>query len=111
AGGGDAAGLATALELEAAVARKASAILCFGVTGGLAPGLAPGSKLIARTIIAEDGTCADGDPVWSKRLSNALGGVTIANIAGIDAPLALPPRCGCAVARPDAWCDRRVAGA
>ena len=54
AGGGDAAGLAAAL--EAIVARKPAAILSFGVAGGLAPGLAPGSKLIARTVIAEDGT-------------------------------------------------------
>jgi len=86
AGGGDAVGLAAAL--EAIVARKPAAILSFGVAGGLAPGLAPGSKLIARTIIAEDGTRYDGDPVWSKRLSNALGGATITDIAGIDLPLA-----------------------
>src|SRR5208283_1748064 len=86
AGGGDAAGLAAAL--EAIVARKPAAILSFGVAGGLAPGLAPGSKLIARTIIAEDGTRYDGDPVWSKRLSNALGGARITDIAGIDSPLA-----------------------
>jgi adenosylhomocysteine nucleosidase len=86
AGGGDAAGLAAAL--EAAVARKASAIISFGVAGGLAPGLAPGTKLIARTIIAEDGTRYDGDPVWSKRLSSALGGAAITDIAGIDSPLA-----------------------
>jgi hopanoid-associated phosphorylase len=86
AGGGDAAGLA--LAIEAAVARKASAIISFGVAGGLAPGLAPGSKLIARTIIDEDGTRYDGDQVWSKRLANALHGATIADIAGINAPLA-----------------------
>jgi adenosylhomocysteine nucleosidase len=86
AGGGDAAGLARAL--EAAVAKKPSAIISFGVAGGLAPGLAPGSKLIARAIIAEDGTRYYGDPVWSKRLSGALGGATIADIAGVDTPLA-----------------------
>ena len=86
AGVGDTAGLAAAL--EAVVARKAAAILSFGVAGGLAPGLAPGAKLVARTIIAEDGTRYDGDPGWSKRLSAALGGATIADIAGIDAPLA-----------------------
>ena len=74
--------------MEAAVARKPSAIISFGVAGGLAPGLAPGSKLVARTIIAEDGARYHGDPVWSKRLSGALGGATIADIAGIDAPLA-----------------------
>jgi adenosylhomocysteine nucleosidase len=86
AGGGDATGLA--LALEAAIARKPSAIISFGVAGGLAPGLAPGSKLIARTIIAEDGTRYDGDPVWSKRLSSAISGAMIADIAGVAAPLA-----------------------
>lgn len=86
AGGGDAAGLARAL--EAAVANRASAIISFGVAGGLAPSLAPGSKLVARTIIAEDGARYHGDPVWSQRLSAALGGAMIADIAGVDAPLA-----------------------
>jgi adenosylhomocysteine nucleosidase len=86
AGGGDAAGLEAAL--EAAVAKRASAIISFGVAGGLAPGLAPGSRIIARTIIAEDGTSYDGDPGWSKRLSFAFGGAMIADIAGVDSPLA-----------------------
>ena len=90
AGGGDAAGLAAAL--EAIVARKPAAILSFGVAGGLAPGLAPGSKLIARTIIAEDGTRYDGDPVWSKRLSAALGGAMITDIAGIEFAVGWPRR-------------------
>ena len=82
AGGGDAVGLTRAL--EAAVAKKASAIISFGVAGGLAPG----SALIARAIISEDGTRYSSDPVWSKRLSSALGGAAIADIAGVDAPLA-----------------------
>jgi adenosylhomocysteine nucleosidase len=86
AGGGDAVGLTRAL--EAAVAKKASAIISFGVAGGLAPRLAPGSALIARAIISEDGTRYSSDPVWSKRLSSALGGAAIADIAGVDAPLA-----------------------
>jgi adenosylhomocysteine nucleosidase len=85
AGGGDSAGLAVAL--EAAVANNASAIISFGVAGGLAPGLVPGSALVARAIITEDGTRYSSDPAWSKRLSNALGGAAIADIAGIDVPL------------------------
>jgi adenosylhomocysteine nucleosidase len=85
-GGGDSAGLVRAL--EAAVASKASAIISFGVAGGLKPGLAPGSKLIARSIITEDGGRYHGDPVWSQRLSMLLGDATIVDIAGIDAPVA-----------------------
>jgi len=86
AGGGNSSALARAL--EAAVARKASAIISFGVAGGLAPGLPPGSKLIARSIIAEDGARYYGDPLWSQRLSTALSGAMIADIAGVEAPLA-----------------------
>jgi adenosylhomocysteine nucleosidase len=44
--------------------------------------------LVARTIIADDGARYTCDPVWSKRLSGALGGAAIADIAGMDAPLA-----------------------
>ncbi|QBR71765.1 phosphorylase [Beijerinckiaceae bacterium] len=84
-GGGDATGLARAL--EAAVANKASAIISFGVAGGLKPGLAPGSKLVARSIVTEDGDLYHGDPLWSQRLAMMLGGATIADIAGIDAPV------------------------
>jgi hopanoid-associated phosphorylase len=73
--------------LEVAVANKASAIISFGVAGGLKPGLAPGSKLVARSVITEDGGRYHGDPVWSQRLSVVLGGATIADIVGIDSPV------------------------
>jgi adenosylhomocysteine nucleosidase len=84
-GGGDAAGLIRALEV--AVANKVSAIISFGVAGGLKPGLAPGSKLVARSVITEDGGRYHGDPVWSQRLSMVLGDATIADKVGIDAPV------------------------
>ena len=71
-----------------AVAKRPLGIISFGVAGGLAPGLAPGSMLVARTIIAEDGARYSCDTVWSKRLSGALGGAAIADIAGINSPLA-----------------------
>jgi adenosylhomocysteine nucleosidase len=87
-GGGDASGLA--LALEAAVANKALAIISFGLAGGLAPGLAPGTKLVARAVVTEDGARYCGDPVWSHRLSGALGGAMIVDIVGVDAPVAGP---------------------
>jgi hypothetical protein len=74
--------------LKVAIAKQPSAIISFGVAGGLAPGLAPGSKLVARAIITEDGARYYSDPVWSKRLACALGGATIADIAGVDVPVA-----------------------
>jgi hypothetical protein len=81
-GGGD-----VVRALAVAVANKSSAIINFGVAGGLKPGLAPGSKLVARSVITEDGARYHGDPVWSQRLSLVLGGATIADIVGIDAPV------------------------
>ncbi|MGA7384748.1 MAG: hypothetical protein WBW81_08695, partial [Methylocella sp.] len=85
-GCGDVPGLAR--RLEAALTNEASAIISFGVAGGLAQELAPGTKLIARSVVAEDGTRYYGDPAWSKRLSRALGGAAIADIAGVDLPVA-----------------------
>ncbi|MGH6847696.1 MAG: phosphorylase, partial [Methylocella sp.] len=85
-GTGDALGLERAL--RAVLAKQPSAIISFGVAGGLAPGLAPGSKLVARAIIAEDGARYYSDPAWSMRLADALGEVTIGDIAGVDAPVA-----------------------
>jgi adenosylhomocysteine nucleosidase len=79
--------LGLARRLEAALTNDASAIISFGVAGGLAPGLAPGTKLVARSVVAKDGARYYGDPVWSKRLSCALGGAAIADIAGVDLPV------------------------
>ncbi len=83
-----------ARRLEAALTNGASAIISFGVAGGLAPDLPPGTKLVARSVVAEDGARYYGDPVWSERLSCVLGGAMIADIAGVDAPVA-----GCAEKR------------
>jgi hopanoid-associated phosphorylase len=85
-GGCNAFGLAH--NLEAAVSQKAAAIISFGIAGGLAPGLKPGTRLVARAVVAECGTRYYGDPVWSGRLSEALGGAPVADIAGVDAPVA-----------------------
>jgi adenosylhomocysteine nucleosidase len=85
-GCGDVAGLTD--RVKAAAVNKASAIISFGVAGGLARELAPGTKLVARSVIAADGARFDSDPVWSQRLAKALGGALIADIAGIDLPVA-----------------------
>ncbi|MGH6842429.1 MAG: phosphorylase, partial [Methylocella sp.] len=87
-GCGDVSGLAR--RLEAALGNEASAIISFGVAGGLAQGLIPGTKLVARSVVAEDGARYYSDPVWSTRLSCALGGAVIADIAGVDLPVAGP---------------------
>ncbi len=88
--------------LEAAIRRGGVGVLSFGIAGGLAPHLKPGSCVIARHIIADDGryTCDIG---WSRSLmdmaleASAQGdwatsgqrrNVCFADIAGSDVPLA-----------------------
>jgi len=84
--GGDV--LALEQALESAVANKASAILSFGVAGGLEPALAPGTKLVARSVIGVDGACYACDPVWSQQLLSLFDGALTADIAGVSVPLA-----------------------
>ena len=88
--------------LEAAIRRGGVGVLSFGIAGGLAPHLKPGSCVIARHIIADNGryTCDIG---WSRSLmdmaleASAQGDlatsaqrrdVCFADIAGSDVPLA-----------------------
>jgi adenosylhomocysteine nucleosidase len=87
-GCGDVSGLAR--RLEAALTSEASAIISFGVAGGLAQGLVPGTKLVARSIVAEDGARYYGDPFWTKRIARAVCGAMVADIAGVDLPVASP---------------------
>lgn len=73
--------------VEAAAANEASAIISFGVAGGLVKDLAPGTMLVARNVISADGTRFESDPIWSQRLAKTLGGALLADIAGIDLPV------------------------
>ncbi|WP_237480636.1 phosphorylase [Lichenibacterium dinghuense] len=85
AGGGDAARLASMV--EAALRRGARAVVSFGIAGGLEPGLAPGTVLIARGV--HDGAerlTADVD--WCDRLAALLPGARRADLAGVDVPAA-----------------------
>jgi adenosylhomocysteine nucleosidase len=87
-GCGDVSGLAR--RLEAALTSEVSAIISFGVAGGLAQELVPGTKLVARSIIAEDGARYYCDPAWTNRLACSLDGAMVADIAGVDIPVAGP---------------------
>ncbi|HET6377600.1 MAG TPA: phosphorylase [Methylocella sp.] len=85
-GGGDAEGLSRVLESSAG--RRTAAIISYGVAGGLAPGLPPGTKLVARAVIDETGARYPSDAAWSARLSAALGGAKEGDIAGVNSPVA-----------------------
>jgi adenosylhomocysteine nucleosidase len=75
--------------LEEAVAQGGRAILSFGIAGGLAPGLRPGSWLIARAVIDGPSRIAT-DQGWSARLAALIPGAEIVDVIGVDAPLGSP---------------------
>jgi adenosylhomocysteine nucleosidase len=87
-GGGDTANLHTAL--KEAARTHISAIVSFGIAGGLAPGVRPGTLLVARGIIAEGAQYYECHRGWSQRLAKALGDVPIVDMAGMDVPVADP---------------------
>ncbi len=87
-GGGDCARLKA--KLERAVEDSVSAIFSFGIAGGLAPGVQPGTPLVARGIIANGDEYFECHRGWSHRLAKVLGDVPIVDMAGIDLPVADP---------------------
>lgn len=82
AGGGDASRILSQLD-----ALKPGAILSFGVAGGLAPGLNPGTIRVADAVLGPDGRRFVPDAVWSTALAATLA-VPLAAFAGVDTPLA-----------------------
>jgi hopanoid-associated phosphorylase len=61
-------------------------ILSFGCAGGLDPGLAPGTCVLATGVQTAQGfLCADAD--WLRALARRLPAAVSGELAGIDAPL------------------------
>ncbi len=85
AGGGNVRALAIALEHE--LARGASAVISFGIAGGLAEEIAPGTWLVPRAIVAPSARWLC-DPAWTRVLADRLRGALTADVAGVDAPIA-----------------------
>jgi len=85
AGGGDARILVVALERE--LARGASAVISFGIAGGLAEDIAPGTWLVARAIVAPTARWPC-DTAWARILAERLRGALTVDLAGVDAPIA-----------------------
>jgi hopanoid-associated phosphorylase len=78
--------------LDAAVARGCAGIVSFGTAGGLAPGLAPGSLIVADAVEGPSGRLFT-DRSWSDRLAAAMVSGPLASrlqrgsVAAVTAPL------------------------
>jgi hopanoid-associated phosphorylase len=86
AGGGDARRLAA--EIDRAIGDGGRGILSFGIAGGLQPGLAAGTIVIASTVVCGDGERVATDEAWTARLREALPYCLVGVAAAVDAPVA-----------------------
>jgi len=68
------------------ISRGATALLSFGIAGGLEPAVRPGTVVLAREVVLPDGTRLAADPAWADRVVAAAGDLTPhrAAIAGTD---------------------------
>jgi adenosylhomocysteine nucleosidase len=108
-GGGSAVGVVTGLRAEAAITRRctrlvactggrsleaegkaalllergATALMSFGIAGGLAPELANGAIVVATGVVVRNATIAT-DAAWSARLLGALSGAIAGPVLGGD---------------------------
>jgi uridine phosphorylase len=69
--------------------RGATALLSFGMAGGLDPALAPGRIVIGEGVLLPDGRVLPADQVWGTalRLAALPEGASFGIVAGVDAPI------------------------
>jgi len=87
AGGGDAFGLAVAL--ERAFAQRAAAIISFGIAGGLSTAATPGTWLVADAVVTRTARWPV-DAAWAAALALCLPGAVNGDLAGADAIISAP---------------------
>ena len=75
--------------VSAAVMRGCQGIISFGIAGGLAPHLKPGTCIVARSVVTGDRRYYS-HPEWSNRLLQAIPGSVHADIAGVQLPVSNP---------------------
>ena len=83
--GGD--GKHLAASLTRAMAAGCSGLISFGVAGGLAPQLAPGTCVIGSAIL-DDGERRVTDARWAQRLLRTIPGAVHGAIVGVGEPIA-----------------------
>ncbi len=83
--GGDGQNLATSL--SRAMAAGCGGLISFGVAGGLAPELKPGTCVIGSTIL-DDEDERPTDARWAQRLMKIIPGAVCGPIAGVREPVA-----------------------
>ena len=83
--GGDGKNLSSLL--TQAMAAGCGGLISFGVAGGLAPHLKPGTCVIGSEIIDDEGTRAT-DERWALRLTRIIPGSVYGAIAGVRQPIA-----------------------
>jgi adenosylhomocysteine nucleosidase len=87
AGGVNADRLRAALELE--IASGASAIMSFGIAGGLVSNLKSGAWIVGRAVVTRKARWVCDD-AWTAQIARRLPGACVADLAGVDRPAGTP---------------------
>jgi hopanoid-associated phosphorylase len=75
--------------LAGACAEGGRSVISFGVAGGLAPGLRPGTCVVGSAILTEAGR-VETDHGWSQRLLDTIPDAVHGTILGVPKPVAHP---------------------
>lgn len=76
-----------AAKISRSITRDCRGLISFGVSGGLAPELKPGTCVIGSSIISSTGSHAT-DQAWSKRLVDTLPNTVYGPLMGVPLPVA-----------------------
>ena len=71
---------------ETLISRGATAVMSFGIAGGLDPALRPGGLVLAREVISPEGLRLPADAAWRDRVATTIHGRPVHDgaIAGTD---------------------------
>jgi hopanoid-associated phosphorylase len=78
-----------AAKISRTITRDCRGLISFGVSGGLAPELKPGTCVIGSSIISSTGSHST-DHLWSKRLVDTLPNTVYGPLMGVPEPVADP---------------------